>query len=189
MSRMRVGETLHNDTGTPYVVTGLLGEGGFGETYVGHQLSRSGRRMRPVAIKVCKSLDDWHGEAYFGRLLKGDPRVVELLDAFVTATGRGQRQRRRHVLVFEYMADGTVWDAIEAEGLQWREGKVRAEIRALLKVLRRMHGVWIIHRDIKPDNVYLRDGSAGARRLRDHQARAGPQGRRCVEVPARLRAP
>jgi serine/threonine protein kinase len=62
------------------------------------------------------------------------------------------------VLVFEYMAEGTVWDAIENDALRWPEGKVRAEIRALLKVLQRMHGVWIIHRDIKPDNVYLRDG-------------------------------
>jgi serine/threonine protein kinase len=66
------------------------------------------------------------------------------------------------VLVFEYMADGTVWDAIDTpadgEPLRWPEGKVRAEIRAMLKVLRRMHGVWIIHRDIKPDNVYLRNG-------------------------------
>ena len=157
MPRMRVGETLHSDTGTPYLVEGLLGEGGFGEAYVGHRLSPRGERVQAVAIKVCKSLEDWHGEAYFGRLLQGDPRVVELLDAFVTATGRGQRQRRRHVLVFEYMADGTVWDAIEGDGLRWSEGKVRAEMRALLKLLRRMHGVWIIHRDIKPDNVYLRD--------------------------------
>jgi len=62
------------------------------------------------------------------------------------------------VLVFEFMAEGTVWDAVEGAGLRWPEGKVRAEIRALLKVLRRMHGVWVIHRDIKPDNVYLRDG-------------------------------
>ena len=62
------------------------------------------------------------------------------------------------MLVFEYMAEGTVWDAVETAGLRWPEGKVRAEIRALLKVLRRMHGVWVIHRDIKPDNVYLRDG-------------------------------
>jgi serine/threonine protein kinase len=158
MSRLRVGETLHSDTGTPYVVTELLGEGGFGETYVGHRLSPEGRRGEPVAIKVCQSLEDWHGEAYFGRLLQGDPRVVELRDAFVTAIGRGQRQRRRHVLVLEYMEQGTVWDAIEKDGLRWSETKVRAEIRALLKVLRRMHGVWIIHRDIKPDNVYLRDG-------------------------------
>ncbi len=57
------------------------------------------------------------------------------------------------------MAGGTVWDAVEQDGLRWREGKVRAEIRALLKVLQRMHGVWVIHRDIKPDNVYLRDGA------------------------------
>jgi serine/threonine protein kinase len=156
--RLRVGETLHSDTGTPYLVTGPLGEGGFGEAYVGQRLSPKGRQVEPVAIKVCRSLEDWHGEAYFGRLLQGDPRVVELRDAFVTATGRGQRQRRRHVLVFEFMAEGTVWDAVERDGLRWSEGKVRAEIRALLKVLRRMHAVWIIHRDIKPDNVYLRDG-------------------------------
>ncbi|QWZ08272.1 protein kinase [Nocardioides panacis] len=158
MPRMRVGETLHSDTGTPYLVVGPLGEGGFGEAYVGQQLSARGTPQRTVAIKVCQSLEDWHGEAYFGRLLQGDPRVVELLDAFVTATGRGQRQRRRHVLVFEHMDEGTVWDAVERDGLRWSEGKVRAEIRALLKLLRRMHGVWIIHRDIKPDNVYLRDG-------------------------------
>ena len=136
---------------------------------------------------MCQSLEDWHGEAYFGRLLQGDPRVVELLDAFVTATGRGQRQRRRHVLVFEHMAEGTVWDAVERDGLRWSEGKVRAEIRALLKLLRRMHGVWVIHRDIKPDNVYLRDGRLvlgdfGITKLALDQKAVGR-----LEVPARLR--
>jgi len=158
MSRLRAGTLLHNDAGTPYLVERLLSEGGFGQTYVAHRLSASGRRMREVCLKVCRSLDDWHGEAYFGRLLAGDPRVVELLDVFVDATGRGRRQRRRHVLVFEYMAEGTVWDAVENDGLRWTEAKTRREIRALLTVLQRMHAVWILHRDIKPDNVYLRDG-------------------------------
>ncbi|MGA8210095.1 MAG: protein kinase [Nocardioidaceae bacterium] len=158
MPRLRPGETLHADDGTRYVVTAPLGEGGFGQAYVGQRLSTRGRPTREVAVKVCASLDDWHGEAYFGRLLQGDPRVVELLDAFVTVAGNGGRQRRRHVLVFEHMAEGTVWDAVEAGRLCWPEAKVRAEIRALLEVLRRMHAVWVIHRDIKPDNVYLRDG-------------------------------
>lgn len=157
-ARLKAGTILHNDTGTPYLVTGLLGEGGFGQAYAGHRLSPTGRRMQQVCIKVCRSLDDWHGEAYFGRLLAGDPRVVELLDVFVDATGRGRRQRRRHVLVFEFMEGGTVWDAVENDGLRWTEAKVRREIRALLTVLQRMHAVWILHRDIKPDNVYLRDG-------------------------------
>jgi serine/threonine protein kinase len=158
LPRLRAGTLLHNDAGTPYLVTGMLSEGGFGQTYVGHRLSPSGRRTQEVAIKVCRSLEDWHGEAYFGRLLAGDPRVVELLDVFVDATGRGRRQRRRHILVFEYMEEGTVWDAAETGGLRWSEAKVRREIRALLTVLQRMHAVWILHRDIKPDNVYLREG-------------------------------
>jgi serine/threonine protein kinase len=158
MARLRAGTLLHNDAGTPYLVTGVLGEGGFGQTYVGHRLSPTGRRMRTVCIKVCRSAEDWHGEAYFGRLLAGDARVVELLDAFVDGHGRGRRQRRRHVLVFEYMDGGTVWDAAEREQLRWTEAKVRREIAALLRVLQRMHAVWILHRDIKPDNVYLRDG-------------------------------
>lgn len=158
LPRLRAGTLLHNDAGTPYLVTGLLGEGGFGQTYAGHRLSPAGRPTRNVAIKVCRSLEDWHGEAYFGKLLAGDPRVVELLDVFVEGTGRGRRQRRRHILVFEFIEDGTVWDAAEAGGLRWSEAKVRREIRALLKVLQRMHAVWILHRDIKPDNVYLRDG-------------------------------
>ncbi len=158
MARLRAGTLLHNDAGTPYLVTGSLGEGGFGQTYVGQRLSPTGRRMRQVCIKVCRSAEDWHGEAYFGRLLAGDLRVVELLDAFVDGTGRGRRQRRRHVLVFEYMDGGTVWDAVERDGLRWTEARVRREIRALLVVLQRMHAVWILHRDIKPDNVYLRAG-------------------------------
>jgi serine/threonine protein kinase len=158
MSRLRAGTLLHNDAGTPYLVERLLSEGGFGQTYYGHRLTASGRRGREVCIKVCRSLDDWHGEAYFGRLLTGDERVVGLLDVFVDATGRGPRQRRRHVLVFEYMAEGTVWDAVEEGGPVWSEAKVRREIRALLVVLQRMHAVWLLHRDIKPDNVFLRDG-------------------------------
>ena len=189
MSRLRVGETLHNDAGTPYVVTGLLGEGGYGETYAGHQLSTSGDRVRDVAIKVCKSLDDWHGEAYFGRLLNGDPRIVELFDAFVTATGRGQRQRRRHLLVLRVHGRRHRVGRHRGRGPAVAGGQgARGDPGAAQGAAAHARGLDHPSRHQARQRLPARR-AAGARRLRDHQARAGPQGGRCVEVPARLRAP
>ena len=148
---------LTSDDGTVYEVDSKLGEGGFGKTCRGLQLSRTGRPTREVCIKVCDSRRDWHGEAFFGELLAGDVRVVELLDAFVHVTGSGRNQRRRHVLVFEFMEQGTAWQLVE-HGPRWTEAHVRREIRAILQVLSNLHWSGVTHRDLKPDNIYLRDG-------------------------------
>lgn len=157
-SKLRAGTKLHSDEGRIYQIEAVLGQGGFGTTYSAHRLTKSGRRSAKVCVKVCKSRHDWHGEAFFGELMDGDPRVVRLLDAFVASTGSGANQRRRHVLVFEFMDGGTVWDAVEGGETPWTEAKVRREIKALLKLLGRLHNAGVTHRDLKPDNVYLREG-------------------------------
>jgi serine/threonine protein kinase len=157
---LRLNTVLVTDDGPRYLVERKLAAGGFGTTYVGHRVAKSGRVMAlpPVCIKVCTSRKDWHGEAFFGELLAEDPRVVRLRDAMVRTTGVGASQRRKYILIFDFMEGGTIADAVARGELPWTEARARREIKGLLALLARLHDAGVTHRDLKPDNVYLRDG-------------------------------
>ena len=154
---LKIGQKLHSDDGRVYQVTARIGDGGYGEVYEGYRLSADDRRLMRVCVKICRNRHDWHGEAFFGELLRDEPGVVRLHDAFVAATGVAHRQRRRHVLVFDYMEDGTVFERLQNGEMDWSEAKIRAQTRNLLEVLARLHTFGITHRDLKPANVFLDD--------------------------------
>ncbi|MGC5246388.1 protein kinase domain-containing protein [Gordonia sp. DT219] len=155
---LRAGQLITGDTGHRYRIDSLLDGGGFGVVYRASRLAAtSDRVLRKVCVKVCASAADWHGEAHMGHLLAGRREVVQVLDAF--AFGGGSRSATRYVIVSELMREGTVGDLIlDGTWHGWRPTRVRREIRGLLAVLKLMHAAGVTHRDIKPDNVFLRDG-------------------------------
>ncbi|OZE96552.1 protein kinase domain-containing protein [Rhodococcoides fascians] len=156
---MKKGTRFTNDDGTQYELSSKLGQGGFGEVYQAFELSEStSERVREVCLKICTSRRDWHGEAFYGELLRTNKRVVQLLDAFVDVSKMQDGTQRTYCLVFELMPHGTVDDLLAVHPGQpfMSETMVKKEISALLTVLGSMHNAGITHRDIKPANVYVK---------------------------------
>ena len=48
-----------------------------------------GADVERVCLKICAGQHDWRRDAYFGELLAGRTRVVQVLDAFVEVSGSG----------------------------------------------------------------------------------------------------
>ena len=159
-----------------YVIGAVLGQGGFGITYIGWDLSI----QRKVAIKeyypsgqVSRSVTngsavEWHTseQARFARdsgmeiFLKEArkmarvadvPQVVNVLEVF--------RENETAYIIMDYVKGETLKKRLEKTGpLTWDQAK-----RIFLPVaeaMARVHDEGLIHRDISPDNLMLMpDGS------------------------------
>ncbi len=132
----------------PYAIQSLLGEGGMGEVYRGHDT----RLGRDVALKVISPK------------LVGDPRLRRRFELEARAAS-----------VLNHPAIVTIYDVGDAEGIpwiamEWVEGQTLRHtlgtgpmpIREALQVARQIadglaaaHAKGIVHRDLKPANVMI----------------------------------
>jgi class 3 adenylate cyclase/DNA polymerase III delta prime subunit len=140
-----------------YRVERLLGEGGKKRVYLAHDT----RLGRDVAVSVLKTegIDESgqvrvrHEAEAMGRL--GDhPNVVTVFDI--------GEEGGQLFIVSEFMAGGDVESRLRDAGgrLETREALRIAD--QMCRALEHAHGHGIVHRDIKPGNVWLRqDGSTG----------------------------
>jgi len=142
-----VGQTLQGR----YRITGKLGEGGFGETYIAIDTSNFDE---PCVVKKLKpqnqSTLQWVQQAFEkeARILKSlkHDQIPKLLAYF--------SEQNDFFLVQEFI-DGENLRQRFVPGNNWSENEVIFLLRDILEVLEYVHSKGIIHRDIKPENLMI----------------------------------
>lgn len=153
--------------GGRYTLGKVLGQGGFGITYLGADTQKN----RPVAIKelfpegstrdrgtrrvvpptallgsgFAETMESFEGEARLLSRFK-HPGIVRVYDIF--------EENGTAYLVMEFLKGQTLGKRLEKQG-RLPPGEVERIARKLLEALEVVHKAGLLHRDIKPDNVFL----------------------------------
>jgi hypothetical protein len=142
-------------TGLRYGIEGLIGRGGFGQVFRARRLGYSARVPAVVCVKASLRIDGWVREAYFGQVLDGHERAVQVYDAFPFHHDAGPLL---YCLALEYAPGGDLRTFLHRTGKGWPESATRREIAGLLEVLRKLHRGQLLHRDLTPMNVFVCEG-------------------------------
>lgn len=137
-----------------YRIEGVLGRGGMGVVYEARQLDLD----RAVAIKVLSSNDVDYIDR-FKREVKllaalAHPNVLHVLDSFAGDDGTPP------FLVTERLFGRTLTEAVGEDG-PMKEARVVEIGLQLADALSAAHAKGIIHRDVKPGNVFLTETTLG----------------------------
>ncbi|XP_068640495.1 proline-rich receptor-like protein kinase PERK3 [Aristolochia californica] len=120
----------------------LLGQGGAGRVYLGTLPSGQCVAIKKIYLK--RKVDEFYQELEI--LAKLCHRSLATLVGYCV-------QRREHILVYEYMAGGTLASALRHGELSW-DHRVRIAVD-VAEGLAYLHSTRVVHRDVKPGNVLL----------------------------------
>jgi serine/threonine-protein kinase len=148
----KVGATTQRGAvvGGRYVIRGFVGEGGTARVYLAEDTSTGGR----VALKILRreqagnrlSRERFLREIDVAKSLH-HPGVARIFDA-------GERGDRCPFLVLEFLSGESMGDVLERErGFSERYALER--VREAACALDAAHRAGVVHRDVKPDNLFL----------------------------------
>lgn len=174
------GAIVRDSTGRrEYRVLRFLGKGGFGAAYQAVRIGRA--KSDAIVLKVTVDARTWHGEAYFGHLLRHVPALVEVHDSFAWIPD-GDSRVPLYCLISEYVEEGDLGGYLARNPQPWPESRARREIIRLLRAVTTIHESGAVHRDITPGNVFV--GSKGELKLGDFGIALHRVGRRDVAADA-----
>ncbi|MEB3180918.1 MAG: serine/threonine-protein kinase [Nostocaceae cyanobacterium] len=141
-----------------YTIVRVIGEGGFGKTFLTEDSGLPSRPRRvvkqlkpvtnnPQVYQMVK--DRFHREAVILEDLGNRHDQIPKLYEYFSENGE-------FYLVQEYIEGKTLTEKVEKEGA-FSESAVKEILKSLLSVLECVHSIQIIHRDIKPDNIIFRE--------------------------------
>jgi serine/threonine protein kinase len=136
----------------PYQLLSLLGKGGMGEVH----LALDTRLNRKVAIKLLPA--EFTADAERVRRFEQEARAISALNHpnIVTVYEIGETEGR-HYIVTEYVEGETLRQRMESAPQHQMRLKEVLEIAAqVASALQSAHEAGIIHRDVKPENVMVR---------------------------------
>jgi serine/threonine-protein kinase len=140
-----------------YHVSKLLGQGGFGATFLAQNISLPGnpycviKQLRPAStspqtLQMAREL--FRREAKTLGKIGNHPQLPGLLDYFET--------EQEFYLVQEYISGGTLSREVKRGG-PFTEAGIKQFLSELLPVIEYIHSNQVIHRDIKPANLIRRN--------------------------------
>lgn len=153
-----------------YRIRQVLGQGGFGTTYLAedlnlckrfalkeftphHLVRRQGSRL--AALRAA-DLDGLYAEGLKQFLSEGQ-RLGLLSHPNVVRVSRYLEANNTAYLVMDFEEGGSLSSLIRAREVSLTESEVRAIVLALADGLAQMHRCGLIHRDVKPDNIIIRE--------------------------------
>ena len=161
---LRRGQHIVNkENGRAYRIDNRIGQGGFGVVYRAEQTRGEPLDNSDLCVKVCGDVMSWHCEAYFGRLLQGESRVVRVYDSFAWAPAT-KSARPRYCLVIEYAEHGDLGNYLKNHK-PFSDHKARTEMISFLRTLKQLHAAGVVHRDLTPKNVLV--ASSGSIKIAD----------------------
>lgn len=141
------GQILNNT----YEIEGVIGRGGTGEVYRARNMISG----RVVAIKALNA--QFSGQEGYIELMRREEQMRDIRDDAVVRYTECSRSDQGHVfLVMDYIAGPSIADEMLRRRLEPRELMIIGH--RVSEGLVAAHSQGIVHRDLSPDNIILRDG-------------------------------